>query len=169
MLSAAHVLAMDAKNLLDVVDSIRIKYREVDEMICNGGSVASGSVASGSDVDGVDYHAQRPLSVSADEHQDQHSGKMNAGSLSLRPNDPQSKNSTLIRIFTFCQKVEKYEKNPSNCSKIEYFSKYFFFRVKALPKSGLRAFSPDSVAPSRASTVLILQNSCKIEMWRVFT
>lgn len=26
MLSAAHVLAMDAKNLLDVVDSVRIRY-----------------------------------------------------------------------------------------------------------------------------------------------
>lgn len=29
MLSAAHVLAMDAKNLLDVVDSIRIRYPEL--------------------------------------------------------------------------------------------------------------------------------------------
>lgn len=29
MLSAAHVLAMDAKNLLDVVDSIRIKYPKI--------------------------------------------------------------------------------------------------------------------------------------------
>lgn len=32
MLSAAHVLAMDAKNLLDVVDSVRIRYPEVDEI-----------------------------------------------------------------------------------------------------------------------------------------
>lgn len=29
MLSAAHVLAMDAKNLLDVVDSVRIRYPNV--------------------------------------------------------------------------------------------------------------------------------------------
>lgn len=35
MLSAAHVLAMDAKNLLDVVDSIRIRYPEVDAIICS--------------------------------------------------------------------------------------------------------------------------------------
>lgn len=34
MLSAAHVLAMDAKNLLDVIDSIRIRYRHVDNQIC---------------------------------------------------------------------------------------------------------------------------------------
>ncbi|KAE8748455.1 Focal adhesion kinase 1 variant 1 [Frankliniella occidentalis] len=37
MLSAAHVLAMDAKNLLDAVDSIRIRYPDVDRIICNGG------------------------------------------------------------------------------------------------------------------------------------
>ncbi len=36
MLSAAHVLAMDAKNLLDVVDSIRIRCPEVEELILNG-------------------------------------------------------------------------------------------------------------------------------------
>lgn len=34
MLSAAHVLAMDAKNLLDVVDSIRIRYPKVDSLMC---------------------------------------------------------------------------------------------------------------------------------------
>ncbi|XP_023318899.1 focal adhesion kinase 1 isoform X3 [Trichogramma pretiosum] len=34
MLSAAHVLAMDAKNLLDVIDSIRIRYPYVDQQIC---------------------------------------------------------------------------------------------------------------------------------------
>ena len=33
MLSSAHILAMDAKNLLDVVDSIRINYPNVDQMI----------------------------------------------------------------------------------------------------------------------------------------
>jgi len=36
MLSAAHVLAMDAKNLLDVVDSIRIRCPEVEEIILTG-------------------------------------------------------------------------------------------------------------------------------------
>lgn len=30
MLSAAHTLAMDAKNLLDAVDSVRIRYPQVD-------------------------------------------------------------------------------------------------------------------------------------------
>ncbi|CAK9830355.1 Focal adhesion kinase 1 [Anthophora retusa] len=34
MLSAAHILAMDAKNLLDVIDSIRIRYPYVDSHIC---------------------------------------------------------------------------------------------------------------------------------------
>lgn len=34
MLSAAHILAMDAKNLLDVIDSIRIRYPYVDNQIC---------------------------------------------------------------------------------------------------------------------------------------
>ncbi|EEB19123.1 protein tyrosine kinase 2 beta, putative [Pediculus humanus corporis] len=33
MLSAAHALAMDAKNLLDVVDSIRIRYPEVSDKL----------------------------------------------------------------------------------------------------------------------------------------
>ncbi|XP_012286001.1 focal adhesion kinase 1 isoform X2 [Orussus abietinus] len=34
MLSAAHILAMDAKNLLDVIDSIRVRYPYVDNQIC---------------------------------------------------------------------------------------------------------------------------------------
>ena len=34
MLSAAHILAMDAKNLLDVIDSIRIRYPYVNSQIC---------------------------------------------------------------------------------------------------------------------------------------
>lgn len=34
MLSAAHILAMDAKNLLDVIDSIRIRFPYVDSQIC---------------------------------------------------------------------------------------------------------------------------------------
>lgn len=33
MLAAAHVLAMDAKNLLDVVDSIRIRFPDVNQQI----------------------------------------------------------------------------------------------------------------------------------------
>jgi focal adhesion kinase 1 len=33
MLSSAHVLAMDAKNLLDVVDCIRVQYPRVDHLI----------------------------------------------------------------------------------------------------------------------------------------
>jgi hypothetical protein len=36
MLSAAHILAMDAKNLLDVIDSIRIRYPDVNTHICTG-------------------------------------------------------------------------------------------------------------------------------------
>jgi len=38
MLSSAHVLAMDAKNLLDVVDAIRIRYPHVNSYILRGGS-----------------------------------------------------------------------------------------------------------------------------------
>ena len=30
MLSAAHILAMNAKNLLDVIDNVRIKHPHVD-------------------------------------------------------------------------------------------------------------------------------------------
>ncbi|KAJ8870369.1 hypothetical protein PR048_029390 [Dryococelus australis] len=41
MLSAAHILAMDAKNLLDVIDSIRIRHPEVNEFVCSGGSQSS--------------------------------------------------------------------------------------------------------------------------------
>lgn len=33
MLSSGHILAMDAKNLLDVVDSVRMQYPEVEAMI----------------------------------------------------------------------------------------------------------------------------------------
>ena len=33
MLSSAHVLAMDAKNLLDVVDSVRVKYPHINRHI----------------------------------------------------------------------------------------------------------------------------------------
>ena len=36
MLSAAHVLAMDAKHLLDVIDKIRMKYTHVNEHIIRG-------------------------------------------------------------------------------------------------------------------------------------
>lgn len=33
MLAAAHVLAMDSKNLLDVVDNIRIRYPQIDRQV----------------------------------------------------------------------------------------------------------------------------------------
>lgn len=33
MLAAAHVLAMDSKNLLDVVDAIRIRYPQIDRTL----------------------------------------------------------------------------------------------------------------------------------------
>lgn len=35
MLGAAHVLAMDSKNLLDVVDAIRIRYPELCQNLLN--------------------------------------------------------------------------------------------------------------------------------------
>lgn len=37
MLSSAHVLAMDAKNLLDVLDSIRLNFPLVDRLVTRGG------------------------------------------------------------------------------------------------------------------------------------
>jgi len=40
MLSAAHVLAMDAKHLLDVVDAIRMKYPDVEQFIQKRGPVS---------------------------------------------------------------------------------------------------------------------------------
>ena len=46
MLSSAHVLAMDAKNLLDVIDSIRINYPMVDQMITRSANLASRSSVS---------------------------------------------------------------------------------------------------------------------------
>jgi hypothetical protein len=36
MLSAAHILAMDAKYLLDVIDSIRMRHPDVNTYICTG-------------------------------------------------------------------------------------------------------------------------------------
>lgn len=33
MLSSGHILAMDAKNLLDVVDSVRMQYPEVEAIV----------------------------------------------------------------------------------------------------------------------------------------
>lgn len=35
MLAAAHVLAMDSKNLLDVVDAIRIRFPHVNQHLCS--------------------------------------------------------------------------------------------------------------------------------------
>ena len=45
MLSSAHVLAMDAKNLLDVVDNIRIAYPHVSAHIMRGGAKPTGKSA----------------------------------------------------------------------------------------------------------------------------
>lgn len=47
MLSAAHILAMDAKNLLDVIDSIRIRFPYVDSQICQRHNEMSNSRNSG--------------------------------------------------------------------------------------------------------------------------
>lgn len=54
MLSSAHVLAMDAKNLLDVIDKIRIKYPHVNSHIVRGygQSFQSASPSSVSDTGG---------------------------------------------------------------------------------------------------------------------
>ena len=41
MLSSAHILAMDAKNLLDVVDTIRINYPSVEQLFLSGTSSSS--------------------------------------------------------------------------------------------------------------------------------
>ena len=38
MLSSAHVLAMDAKRLLDVIDKIRMNYQHVNELVIRGSS-----------------------------------------------------------------------------------------------------------------------------------
>lgn len=35
MLGAAHVLAMDSKNLLDVIDAIRIRFPQVNHDFCS--------------------------------------------------------------------------------------------------------------------------------------
>ena len=48
MLSSAHILAMDAKNLLDVIDSIRINYPGVDQVIATHSQVRSSSDLTGS-------------------------------------------------------------------------------------------------------------------------
>lgn len=40
MLSSGHILAMDAKNLLDVVDSVRMQYPEVEAIISGRSSVS---------------------------------------------------------------------------------------------------------------------------------
>lgn len=47
MLSAAHILAMDAKNLLDVIDSIRIRFPYVDSQICQRHHEMTNSRSSG--------------------------------------------------------------------------------------------------------------------------
>merc|ERR1719166_343634 len=46
MLSSAHILAMDAKNLLDVIDNIRLSYPMVDRIITRSANLASRSSVS---------------------------------------------------------------------------------------------------------------------------
>lgn len=46
MLSAAHILAMDSKNLLDVVDAIRLRYPHIDPFVCTAGGGNSHSYGS---------------------------------------------------------------------------------------------------------------------------
>ena len=46
MLSSAHVLAMDAKHLLDVIDKIRMNYRHVNELILRGSHSAGATIRS---------------------------------------------------------------------------------------------------------------------------
>ncbi len=55
MLSAAHVLAMDAKHLLDVVDGIRMKHADVEDFISKRGPVVP-SVTTGSSLSGSPIH-----------------------------------------------------------------------------------------------------------------
>lgn len=43
MLSSAHVLAMDAKHLLDVMDKIRMNYRQVNDHILRGSNSSTRS------------------------------------------------------------------------------------------------------------------------------
>lgn len=47
MLSSGHILAMDAKNLLDVVDSVRMQYPEVEAIISGQQSEGSTEQHSG--------------------------------------------------------------------------------------------------------------------------
>jgi hypothetical protein len=46
MLSSAHVLAMDAKHLLDVIDKIRMKYSHVNDHIVRGASASTSYTSS---------------------------------------------------------------------------------------------------------------------------
>jgi len=48
MLSAAHVLAMDSKNLLDVIDSIRVRCPEVEVFLAKRGTRQPGPATSAS-------------------------------------------------------------------------------------------------------------------------
>lgn len=60
MLSAAHILAMDAKNLFDVVDSIRNRYQHIQCKIQSSGTPASTSFADVSSVN-VDIYNNENL------------------------------------------------------------------------------------------------------------
>ena len=48
MLSSAHVLAMDAKNLLDVMDKIRMRFSQVNDHILRGHFSSYSSMSSDS-------------------------------------------------------------------------------------------------------------------------
>lgn len=60
MLSAAHILAMDAKNLFDVVDSIRNRYQHIQCKILTSGSPGSSVLSDVSSVN-VDLYNNENL------------------------------------------------------------------------------------------------------------
>ena len=78
MLSAAHVLAMDGKHLLDVIDKIRMKFSHVNDHILRGHfSASSYSSMSSDNSTGGSSSAASSLEKS--------SSGLSAGSSSLRP------------------------------------------------------------------------------------
>ena len=79
MLSAAHILAMDAKHLLDVIDKIRMKFSHVNDQILRGHFSASSYSSMSSDSTGGSSSAASSLEKSSG---------LSAGSSSLRPRKP---------------------------------------------------------------------------------
>ena len=77
MLSSAHILAMNAKNLLDVVDSIRMHYPHVNALMvrgsnqtdsslsCESSSVETSSLSSGSAASSLEKRPQNTSSFSS--------------------------------------------------------------------------------------------------------